>query len=248
MKEGKKSIVIDGVNEVDELTFVSHFAQGESNKIKELNDFKRSHLKQTQTTATNLSHFQNLVDDSDVSDSDVEPLDGDLSVRSTPQSRYYLQPSHLCFSQSYHDTRDPLDNLRIIDTVDLPDKVSDDLPIGKIGKCKSIFDDILIVESSSDSKVLDLGSIVCKHDRTILGTVNDTFGQTSSPYYMVILRNKNLKVETEEFVYCDVKHSTYITDENVESKTMDVEESEDEKTEELDIKPQNKLKQSYKDL
>ncbi|UKK00643.2 hypothetical protein MACK_000717 [Theileria orientalis] len=237
MQEGKRSIVIDGVNEVDDLTFVSHFAQGESNKIKELNDFKRSHLNQTQPTATNLSQFHNLVDDSDVSDSDVEPLNGDLSVRSTPQS-----------SQSHQDTRDPLDNLRIIDTVDLPDKVSEDLPIGKIGKCKSIFDDILIVESSSDSKVLDLGSIVCKHDRTILGTVNDTFGQTSSPYYMVILRNKNLSVETEEFVYCDVKHSTYITDENVESKIMDVEESDDEKVEELDIKPQNKLKQSYKDL
>ncbi|EAN34095.2 Gar1/Naf1 RNA binding region family protein [Theileria parva strain Muguga] len=229
----EKSLVIDGQTEVDDLAFVSHFATNEYTKINELKTFKNNIPKSSKPLGLDLSQLNLENEDIDFSDSDVE----------YESLKDVLSPNQIHTAQLTPDFKDPLDNLRIIDTVDLPEKVSEELPISRIGTCKSFFDDILIIHSSPGSGVLDLGSIICKDDRTILGTVNDTFGPTDHPYYMVILTNKSSSIQPDELLYCDVKHSTFIGDQTSHTDTVD--ESEDEQLEE---KCFNKLKQSYKDL
>ncbi|XP_953919.1 uncharacterized protein TA06040 [Theileria annulata] len=189
MKEDK-SLVIDGQTEVDDLAFVTHFATNEYTKINELKTFKNNVPKSSKPLELDLSQLNVENEDSDFSDSDIE----------SESLKDVLSPAQFGRTKSSHDFKDPLDNLRIIDTVDLPEKVAEQLPITKIGTCKSSFDDILIIHSTPGSGVLDLGSIICKVDRTILGTVNDTFGPTDHPYYMVILTNKSLSIQPVMFL------------------------------------------------
>ncbi|EKX73981.1 conserved hypothetical protein [Theileria equi strain WA] len=243
MKEDKP-IVIDGVTEVDDLALVTHFAQTETHRIKELESFKKPKgiTSQRYVCVFQGNNYRILErpsilyggDESDASDSDLE-----LEVK----HREYMR------SADVSDIIDPLDNLRIIDTVDLPEKVDISLPISKIGTCQSSLGNIVVVESIENHKVLDLGSIVCKDDRTILGTVNDTFGPTQSPFYMVILRDEKVKVQVGQDIYYDVHHSTFVTDESTDAHfTVEQDSEEEEEHEELTAKKQSKLKQSYKDL
>jgi len=61
-----------------------------------------------------------------------------------------------------------------------------------IGDVYHLIDNVLVVKHAAICATLDIESVLCLEDRTILGMVQETFGPCKSPYYSVILSpNKN---------------------------------------------------------
>ncbi|ORM39330.1 uncharacterized protein BXIN_3076 [Babesia sp. Xinjiang] len=148
------------------------------------------------------------------------------------------------FDKEYQPVVDPdfpIDNIRIVDTVDLPQKVADHFPIEPVGCCTSVVGRVVVVQCTEPSKVLDLGSIVCLEDRRIIGTVSDTFGNTSMPFHMVVCSDPST-VHPGDRIFYDVKHSTLVF-----SSGEDSEEDCNPKRSDSARKPV-KLKQHYSDL
>ncbi|CUV07650.1 unnamed protein product [Cryptosporidium hominis] len=107
-----------------------------------------------------------------------------------------------------------------IEILDMPEKVDLTLPCEFVGEIYSIIDDgaifgmegIFIVKSDPSTIMLDLGSVLCLEDKTIVGAIIDTFGPISSPFYVLSkqsnVSNDLLKKGTK--IYCDRRHSTIL--------------------------------------
>ncbi|POM83872.1 Gar1/Naf1 RNA binding region family protein [Cryptosporidium meleagridis] len=107
-----------------------------------------------------------------------------------------------------------------IEILDMPEKVDLTLPCEFIGEIYSIIEDgaifgmegIFIVKSDPSTITLDLGSVLCLEDKTIVGAIIDTFGPISSPFYVLSkqsnVNNDLLKKGTK--IYCDRRHSTIL--------------------------------------
>eukprot|EP00371_Babesia_bovis_P002190 XP_001610837.1 hypothetical protein [Babesia bovis T2Bo] len=168
------------------------------------------------------------------------------------------------YSNSYRDAGDdkeynpvvdpdfPVDNIRLVDTVDLPKRVEDHFPIALVGRCTSILGRIVVLRCTDPNRVLDLGSIVCLGDRRIIGTVSDTFGSTVEPFHMVICSDSSM-LRPDDEIYYDVKHSTLVSDmhvvETASSVCSDGSSDDDCNPKEPDHNRKAvKLKQYYRDL
>eukprot|EP00922_Rhytidocystis_sp_ex-Travisia-forbesii_P070782 GHVS01105680.1.p1 GENE.GHVS01105680.1~~GHVS01105680.1.p1 ORF type:complete len:263 (+),score=54.64 GHVS01105680.1:145-933(+) len=122
----------------------------------------------------------------------------------------------------------------------LPVSVSPGYPVEAAGRVHAILQDTMIVISASPQKIvrpLDLGSILCLADRSILGPVCDTFGPVTSPFYVVYVSSQSAEVLTEGTeVFYDVLHSSFLFEtadqipEYLQSGKIDgdAEDSEDE--------------------
>ncbi|OII77192.1 hypothetical protein cand_021740, partial [Cryptosporidium andersoni] len=126
-----------------------------------------------------------------------------------------------------------------IEIIDLPYKVDSELPCEFIGNIFSLvdnllFDDeicernttnkklddndvndnknsIIMVRGDPNSSMLDLGSVVCLEDKTIIGVVVDTFGPINSPFYVIRRQNYFIQdLNIGDKIFCDVKHSTFL--------------------------------------
>ncbi|KAL7066426.1 hypothetical protein ACR3K2_31400 [Cryptosporidium serpentis] len=127
-----------------------------------------------------------------------------------------------------------------IEIIDLPSKVDSELPCEFIGNIFSLvdnllFDDeiyekntknkklgdnnvndnnknsIIMVRGDPNSSMLDLGSVVCLEDKTIIGVVVDTFGPINSPFYAIRKQNDFIQdLNIGDRIFCDVKHSTFL--------------------------------------
>ncbi|KAH7649659.1 hypothetical protein FG379_000919 [Cryptosporidium bovis] len=107
-----------------------------------------------------------------------------------------------------------------IEVVDMPEKVEHYLPCEYVGDIYSRINDkqvngtndIYIIKSDPSGIILDLGSVLCLEDKTIIGTIIDTFGPINSPFYVL---NKQDKIDASILdigtkIYCDRKHSTIL--------------------------------------
>ncbi|KAK1936104.1 hypothetical protein X943_001440 [Babesia divergens] len=236
---------IDGKTEIDDLALVMHIAQSENQRLRELETFVKP---ANGVIPRSQDH---------VSDSDSDDSGGDFDTVYRQLQGKYHGDTPGCASrdmdgQAPSDPNFPLDNIRIIDTVDLPVVVADHFPIARVGQCVSVVGRVVVFKCTEPSRILDLGSIVCLHDRRILGTVSDTFGNTSAPFHTVISSDPSM-VKAGDTIFYDVKHSTLVTDMNVAETASSV--SSDEESDE-DTNPKQadssrnpvKLKQYYDDL
>ncbi|KAH8584631.1 uncharacterized protein ELE39_000511 [Cryptosporidium sp. chipmunk genotype I] len=107
-----------------------------------------------------------------------------------------------------------------IEILDMPEKVDISLPCEFVGEIYSVIDDgtifgmegIFIVKSDPSTIMLDLGSVLCLEDKTIVGAIIDTFGPISSPFYVLSKQSnvdKNL-LKKGTRIYCDRRHSTIL--------------------------------------
>ncbi|GIX62978.1 NAF1, H/ACA ribonucleoprotein complex non-core subunit NAF1 [Babesia caballi] len=255
--ESINGIAIDGKTEIDDLALVMHIAHNENERIRELESlgqpsfrgFLRCAVCSSKYHETIREHDASSGSDSDDSAGDLETVYHDLrssgfgSVPDNDREKDY-QPAV--------DPDFPIDNIRIVDTVDLPPTVAESFPIAPIGQCMSIVGRVVVVQCTEPSRVLDLGSIVCLRDRRIVGTVSDTFGNTSSPFHMVVCNDPTM-VKPGDAVFYDVKHSTLVSDLNVAETASSIssggESDEDCNPKRPDAARQPvKLKQYYNDL
>ncbi|KAJ1608141.1 hypothetical protein OJ252_2627 [Cryptosporidium canis] len=107
-----------------------------------------------------------------------------------------------------------------IEILDMPEKVDVSLPCEFVGEIYSVINDgaifgmegIFIVKSDPTTIILDLGSILCLEDKTIVGAIIDTFGPVTSPFYVLSKQNsvdQNL-LQIGTRIYCDRRHSTIV--------------------------------------
>lgn len=243
--ESFNGIPIDGKTEIDDLALVMHIAQSENERLKELESLGKPYIGKPARP-----HDSDHESDSDDSEDEFETVYRELREKyysdlmaEKEQDKNALPPV---------DPNVPIDNIRIIDTVDLPTRVADHFPIGRVGTCISVVGKVVVVQCTEPSKILDLGSIVCLGDRRIIGTVSDTFGNTGSPFHMVISNDPEMVTPGDE-IYYDVKHSTLVSDLNVAETASSMSSGEDSDFEGNQKKKDTarqpvKLKQYYNDL
>ncbi|KAH8738615.1 homeobox-containing protein [Cryptosporidium ryanae] len=107
-----------------------------------------------------------------------------------------------------------------IEVIDMPEKVDHYLPCEYVGDIYSEVCDyqvngknsVYIIKGDPSGIILDLGSVLCLEDKTIIGTLIDTFGPINSPFYVLSKQDKVdssiLNVGTK--IYCDRRHSTVL--------------------------------------
>eukprot|EP01112_Ceratiomyxa_fruticulosa_P020590 TRINITY_DN7055_c0_g1_i1.p1 TRINITY_DN7055_c0_g1~~TRINITY_DN7055_c0_g1_i1.p1 ORF type:complete len:572 (-),score=134.08 TRINITY_DN7055_c0_g1_i1:22-1737(-) len=87
--------------------------------------------------------------------------------------------------QEYMEVPEPVD-IMILPTHTL-------VPIGDIAH---VIDNLLVINSTRSSTTLDLNSILCLGDRTVVGRVEEVFGPVKEPFYSVRFPNP---IDTEKF-------------------------------------------------
>lgn len=76
--------------------------------------------------------------------------------------------------------------------VELPNiKLDDNDKIHKLGKIKNIVGRIAIIEAYNSQPALDIDSLLCLEDKTVIGRVLETFGTIDKPHYTFLIPKDN---------------------------------------------------------
>ena len=107
-------------------------------------------------------------------------------------------------------------NEKVDEYVPKPDVVvTVDDKIVLLGKVKIIVENSILIEAETkwDYQVLELGSVLCLGDKTVIGAVRETLGRVQQPYYSVLFSNaqsiseSGISIDTE--IYYLEAHSKY---------------------------------------
>ncbi|CBZ51101.1 conserved hypothetical protein [Neospora caninum Liverpool] len=74
-----------------------------------------------------------------------------------------------------------------IEVEGLPVQVAADCAVQACGVVHALVDSMLVIKGDENSNPMDLGSVVCLEDKTVLGAIADTFGPVAAPFYVVYL-------------------------------------------------------------
>ncbi|MDI1487456.1 MAG: hypothetical protein OHK93_006726 [Ramalina farinacea] len=106
-----------------------------------------------------------------------------------------------------------------------------------LGKVKNIVENSILIEAETkwDYQVLELGSVLCLNDKTVIGAVRETLGRVQQPYYSVLFSNaqsipeSGISIDTE--IYYLEAHSKYTFTKNLRAiKGSDASNIHDEET------------------
>ncbi|GAA5943106.1 hypothetical protein JCM3775_000649 [Rhodotorula graminis] len=66
-------------------------------------------------------------------------------------------------------------------------KIDDQAELARFGKVESVIETVVVVKADTggDWRVLDEGTVVCWEDRTVIGTIFETFGSVQQPFYSI---------------------------------------------------------------
>ncbi|BGP23177.1 hypothetical protein JCM10295v2_002071 [Rhodotorula toruloides] len=66
-------------------------------------------------------------------------------------------------------------------------KLDENVELAKFGKVESVIENVVVVKADTggDWRVLDEGTVVCWEDRTVVGTIFETFGSVQQPFYSI---------------------------------------------------------------
>ncbi|PFH32111.1 hypothetical protein BESB_020520 [Besnoitia besnoiti] len=120
-----------------------------------------------------------------------------------------------------------------IEVEGLPVQVAPECAVKACGVVHAVVDAMVVIKGDENSNPLDLGSVVCLEDKTILGAVADTFGPVAAPFYVVYLArsaseaeqkgaqspssaspNLSARLSTGLRVFSDVAHSSFLLGEH----------------------------------
>ncbi|BGP46594.1 hypothetical protein JCM10450v2_002441 [Rhodotorula kratochvilovae] len=67
------------------------------------------------------------------------------------------------------------------------EKLDEGAQLAKFGKVESVIETVVVVKADTggDWRVLDEGTVVCWEDRTVIGTIFETFGSVQQPFYSI---------------------------------------------------------------
>ncbi|GAA5890642.1 hypothetical protein JCM5296_004326 [Sporobolomyces johnsonii] len=66
-------------------------------------------------------------------------------------------------------------------------KLDEGAEIARFGRVESVIESVVVVkaDTSGDWRVLDEGTVVCWEDKTVIGTIFETFGSVQQPFYSI---------------------------------------------------------------
>ncbi|GAA5847426.1 hypothetical protein JCM5353_006435 [Sporobolomyces roseus] len=135
------------------------------------------------------------------SDSDSSSLESDSTSRAItePKRKQRTRRKPRAASHSGSDSDDsesgagggsrvaPKTEHELEPEVQLPEvmKIEEGAEIAKFGKVESVIETVVVVkaDTAGDWRVLDEGTVVCWEDRTVIGTIFETFGSVQQPFY-----------------------------------------------------------------
>lgn len=94
--------------------------------------------------------------------------------------------------------------------------VTEDMKIEDLGCVESVVENLILIKArtSGEYQVLELGSVLCLDDRTVIGVVAETLGRVQQPYYSVRFTNATAIFEAgiskDTRIYFVSQHSTYV--------------------------------------
>ncbi|KAM7219045.1 H/ACA ribonucleoprotein complex non-core subunit NAF1 [Rhypophila decipiens] len=113
----------------------------------------------------------------------------------------------------------PLRSKNELDEAPLPKPkvtITPEMRIELIGHVASVVETTMVIESLKDgeTRVLNIGSVLCKEDRTVVGALADTFGPVREPRYLVFFDKPDeitdLGLEKGTPIYYSVAHADYV--------------------------------------
>uniref|UniRef100_M4C457 H/ACA ribonucleoprotein complex non-core subunit NAF1 n=1 Tax=Hyaloperonospora arabidopsidis (strain Emoy2) TaxID=559515 RepID=M4C457_HYAAE len=96
---------------------------------------------------------------------------------------------------------------------------------------------IMTIKSTSNTKLLDEGSVLCLEDRTVLGCVDEVFGPVLMPMYLVRFETAASMPETatkDATVFYATEHTTYIDPEMIKDIGTDASDIFDEEADDTE--------------
>lgn len=94
--------------------------------------------------------------------------------------------------------------------------VTPDMKITELGDVEAIVDNLVLIKgkTSGEYQVLEMGSVLCLADRTVIGAVAETLGRVQEPRYAVGFTNANevgeAGITRGTVIYYVDQHSTYV--------------------------------------
>lgn len=113
--------------------------------------------------------------------------------------------------------------------------ITPDMTIEPLAHVEFIVENTVVMKSRvpGEVKVLDLGSVLCKEDRTVIGALAEIIGNVKSPMYTCVFANqeeiKQLGLEVGTHIFYSVDHANYVfTQELKKQKGTDASNLHDE--------------------
>lgn len=94
--------------------------------------------------------------------------------------------------------------------------VTPEMEVLELGSANNIVENFVVVKAttSGETQVLDVGSVLCLADRTVIGAVADLLGRTDTPHYSVAFTNAaeiaQLGISIDTKIYFVKDHSSYV--------------------------------------
>ncbi|TNY18886.1 Gar1/Naf1 RNA binding region-domain-containing protein [Rhodotorula diobovata] len=138
-------------------------------------------------------------DDSSDSDSDSSSSDSDDTTAAAPASRQRNRRGKQRADSDLDDDDEsgvvssktaPKTEHEVVEPEVAPppvQKIDEGAELAKFGKVESVIETVVVVKADTggDWRVLDEGTVVCWEDRTVIGTIFETFGSVQQPFYSI---------------------------------------------------------------
>ncbi|KAK3307366.1 Gar1/Naf1 RNA binding region-domain-containing protein [Chaetomium strumarium] len=94
--------------------------------------------------------------------------------------------------------------------------ITPEMKIEPLGTIETILENIVVIKSQTpgEVQVIEVGSVVCKEDRTVIGALSDVWGNVKDPRYTLMFAEedeiKELGLAVGMPVYYSVEHAQYV--------------------------------------
>jgi H/ACA ribonucleoprotein complex non-core subunit NAF1 len=94
--------------------------------------------------------------------------------------------------------------------------ITPEMKIEPLGTIETILENIVVIKSQTpgEVQVIEVGSVVCKEDRTVIGALSDVWGNVKDPRYTLMLAEEKevqeLGLAVGMTIYYSVEHAQYV--------------------------------------
>ncbi|OEH78999.1 hypothetical protein cyc_05409 [Cyclospora cayetanensis] len=223
----EREIVIDGETEMDDFIVAAHVAQADTlmlQKLKLAEPFPPKLRNRAPAAAARQEGGGSSSSESSDSEGEIPAASraGLAASGELERQRRILNDDEEGAGKTAKEDLRSL--IQPIEVAGLPERVPDGAELQACGSIESVIGDVICIKAnlkpaSQGANPMDLGSVVCLEDRRILGVVADTFGPTSSPFYVVYIQPSALAAARDTVkpgagVLCDLEHASFLMDQH----------------------------------
>ncbi|XP_026190242.1 uncharacterized protein LOC34621766 [Cyclospora cayetanensis] len=215
----EREIVIDGETEMDDFIVAAHVAQADTlmlQKLKLAEPFPPKLRNRAPAAAARQEGGGSSSSESSDSEGEIPAASRAGTAAADVVDGDYCSDEEGAGKTAKEDLRSLI---QPIEVAGLPERVPDGAELQACGSIESVIGDVICIKANLGANPMDLGSVVCLEDRRILGVVADTFGPTSSPFYVVYIQPSALAAARDTVkpgagVLCDLEHASFLMDQH----------------------------------